>query len=210
MLAITNELKLTIMMVSKGDEVPEAMKTKALQDLNLTMMSYKEDDAEFVVLSMLEKAIKEEDLELLKKATSYMESMYKVNSTSIQDELDPESVVLYEISTKVVDKFVKETESEEQIRSHMIQTLANNDLLPVYYEPGFMVFYAGMKNELIACSVNGSYNKRQLANMIDTINTEILEAIHNFSEKSSVKFRFADLSYKRKSGKQFELKLEEY
>lgn len=209
MLTMSEELKLTIMMVFEGDDVPEAMMTKALQDLDIIMMHYEDGEAGYVISSMLKKALKENNLELLKKAMSYTESMARVNG--FKDEaIDSESEALYAVSKNAIERFIKESDKEERIRLQIIDTLANENLIPIHYEKNFLVLYEGTKNILVACSVNGSFNKKQLADMTSNISFETLEVIHRFSEKTSVKFKFANLTYKRKQDNQFELKLEEF
>lgn len=171
------------------------------------MMNYEESDAEFVITSMVKKAIKDNDRELLKKATNYLASMDHL------EDKDPvlvneESKFLARVSADAALKFIKET--DEAIRTQIIKVVSQEDLVPVHYEPGFLVLYNGNQHVLVACSINNSYNKYQLADLTSNVSLETLEAIHRFSEEDSVKFKFAELTYNRRADDNFELRLEEF
>ena len=207
MIELSNEIKLAIVMMYAEDEVPDGMKTKCLEDLDILMMNYEESDAEFVITNMIRKAIKEDDRELLKKAAKYLASM-----DHLEDRdpvlVDEESKFLASVSADAALKFTKET--DEAIRIQIIKVISQENLVPVHYEPGFLVLYNGVQHVLVGCSINGSYDKYQLADMTSNVSLETLEAIHKFSEEDTVKFKFAELIYKRRADDNFELRLEEF
>lgn len=203
MIAFTEELRLAVTMMNNGDKIPDELRNRALEDLKVSMMEYQEGDAKFIILDMLKKAIENDDHDMLGKAKKYSASIVELEDI----QLDAESRVLASISTEATMRFVKE--EDEPIRLQIIGALANENLIPVYYEPGFLVLYNGIDHFLFGCSINDSFNKKSLADKTSNVSYETLEAIHKFSEQDSVKFRFANLSYKRKADKQYELKLEE-
>lgn len=209
MLKMTTEISLVTRLLVRNKKVPEKMKAKALQQIGLMIMEYEEGDAFFFILDELYKAIEQEDKDALEELADL--ALHTLEKPDDSGYSKPEFKELEQICIRASNLFIEERDHSQ--RAALIHKLIDEDIIIVYYNNDFLLFYCYGFNGFIAAGINGRYNKQQLINKVDNMpidqKTEIFSLINKAFDINETEIKFADLSYDLYADGQLMLKLQE-
>lgn len=213
-MSFTKELRLSLKLMLDGKRVPIKLKEKAIEQIKVMSMGFEEGDAEQVLLDMLLEALEKEDAELLRKSAMLVGDVFpdigqKVDMKAKEEFLERLSNISLEACRRFVD------EKDSGARGAIVEQLAKVDMVPVYYDDGFMLIYSIDKLCFVAASVNGVYRSRDfLVDRLESIPheelAEITDLLHRITEEVSAEVRFVKLDYNIYANNQVMLKMEEF
>jgi len=210
----TKELRLSLKLILDGKQVPAKLKEKSMEQIRVIAMGFEEGDAEQVLLDMLLEALEKEDADLLRKSAALVGDVFpdigKRADTRVKKEFLER---LSNISIEACRKFVDEKDSGA--RGAIVNQLAQADMVPVFYDNGFMLLYSIDKGCFAAASLNGTYDNRDiLLKKFESIPhdelAEITNLLHRITDEGSAEVRFVKLDYNIYADGKVMLKMEEF
>ena len=207
---LTKEIKLTISMIEQGVDVPEAMKNKAIEQMEVMLMSCEESDAEYVLGRMVLDGIKQCNRDTFKQIDKLVGVIYPDERDADvynQEEFDK----LEKLGKQAIDSFTDK--GKDKLKAAVIKKLVEVGLIPVYHIEGFMLLLNHVDDYIMVASINGSHDKRELTMMLADlpidIKVNVIGLVQQCMGIPDIEFRFIDIAMDKYDDGKVMLKVEE-
>lgn len=207
---LTKEIKLTISMIEQGVDVPEAMKNKAIEQMEVMLMSCEESDAEYVLGRMVLDGIKQCNRDTFKQIAKLVGAMYPDERDADvynQEEFNK----LEKLGKQAIDSFTDK--GKDKLKTAVIKKFVEVGLIPVYHTERFMLLLNHVDGYIMVASINGSHDKRELTMMLADLPADIKINVIGLVQQCmgipDIEFKFIDIAMDKYVDGKVMLKVEE-
>lgn len=207
----SEEARLVLALMHKKAEVPEDLRTKALEQLRVLSMSCEAGSAKGYLIDKLIEAVENNDIDKAIEVTEMAAVCIDGDSDYDDDDtvMDPE---LEEMAHEAIDNIIGTLEGEgltQQAAASILKRVMDKfSFIPMLIVEGMMIGWSGEFDQIVVFGMNFDGDKVELAERYNGIDgkQKMLSVLHKqFDLGGEIEVGFAMLKYKKLDDNNIEL-----
>ncbi len=193
----SKELKLALVLIQSGRELPGKLKKQVLEELELMIATTGEGEAEYYVFEELIKAIENESIEAIDLVTNMIECIYGDEEKQDSHVSEETEEAMTAMINEVVDRFTKI--DDEPLMMKILETITKQlGALPLLFEQGLLCCYMHSNHIMVFC-VNENLTKAQAFDRYSSLNgkAKMIDMISEYNGRQDCEIKFMKLSYRK-------------